>query len=174
MVSSVQVMSEKELAEWKAHVEAGHWPYRRDCAVCLSASETGRPARKVLHRDAYVMSLDIAGLFQDVGEDEKKGGKYRFTLAATYVFLKTTGTPEDAPVPDMEDDLDFFEQGEDEGEPGSGDSAEDPGADAQKEEWFRVAGDLKKLMEFQTLRLVVPGPLHLIAGCRLSFGQDSE
>ena len=151
-----KVMSEKELAEWKAHVEAGHWPYRRDCAVCLAASGTGRPARKVLRRDAYVMSLDVAGLFRDVGEDEKKGGKYRFALAATYVFPKTTGVPEDAPTPDLEEDMDYLEQGEDEEESGQGDLAEDLGADAQEEEWLRIAGDLQKPMEFQTLRFVVP------------------
>ena len=55
-----------------------------------------RELEAFLHRDAYVMSLDVAGLFRDVGEDEKKGGKYRFALAATYVFPKTTGVPEDA------------------------------------------------------------------------------
>ena len=144
-----KVMSEKELAEWKAHVEAGHWPYRRDCAVCLSASGTGRPARKVLHRDAYVMSLDVAGLFRDVGKDEKRGGKYRFALAATYVSPKTTRAPEDAPVPDLEEDLDFLEQSEEEDEPGPGDLAEDPGADAQEEEWLRIAGDLQNPWNFR-------------------------
>ena len=157
-----KVMSEKELAEWKTHVEAGHWPYRRDCAVCLSASGTGRPARKVLHRDAYVMSLDVAGLFRDVGQDEKKGGKYRFALAATYVFPKTTQVQEDAPVPDLEEDLDFLEQGEEEDEPGPGDLAEDPSADAQEEEWLRIVGDLQRPMEFQTLRFVVPLENHNI------------
>ena len=55
-VVAKKAMTQKELDEWKAHVERGHWPYRRDCSVCLTASGTGRPARKVIHRDAYVMS----------------------------------------------------------------------------------------------------------------------
>ena len=50
-----KAMTKKELEEWKAHVERGHWPYRRDCSVCLAASGTGRPARRVIHRDAYVL-----------------------------------------------------------------------------------------------------------------------
>ena len=61
-----KVMTKSELAEWKAHIECDHWPYRRDCSVCLSASGTGRPARRVAHRDAYVKSLDIAGPFAEV------------------------------------------------------------------------------------------------------------
>ncbi|CAE7529331.1 GIP, partial [Symbiodinium necroappetens] len=70
-VVAKKAMTQKELDEWKAHVERGHWPYRR----------TGRPARKVIHRDAYVMSLDIAGPFATRGKDEVRGKKYRFVLA---------------------------------------------------------------------------------------------
>ena len=58
-----KAMTKADIEEWKAHIERGHWPYRRDCAVCLAAAGTGRPARRVLHRDAYVLSLDIAGPF---------------------------------------------------------------------------------------------------------------
>ena len=83
-----KAMTKRELDEWKAHVERGHWPYRRDCSVCLTASGTGRPARKVVHKDAYVMSLDIAGPFADKGRDEVRGKRYRFVLAATYVYPK--------------------------------------------------------------------------------------
>ena len=49
-----RAMSAKEAAEWRAHLDGNHWPYRRDCSVCLAASGSGRPARKVLHRDAYM------------------------------------------------------------------------------------------------------------------------
>ena len=68
-----KVMTKKELEEWKAHVERGHWPYRRDCSVCLAASGTGRPARRVIHRDAYVMSLDIPVRLRRKGRTKSAG-----------------------------------------------------------------------------------------------------
>ena len=98
-----KVMTKKELEEWKAHVERGHWPYRRDCSVCLAASGTGRPARRVIHRDAYVMSLDIAGPLADKGRDEVRGQRYRFVLAATYLYPKVREVPEDIPIPNEEE-----------------------------------------------------------------------
>ena len=76
-------MTKSELEEWKAHVERGHWPYRRDSAVCFSSSGTGRPAKRVVHRDAYMMGLDIARPVATKGKDEVRGGKYKFVLAAT-------------------------------------------------------------------------------------------
>ena len=98
-VVQARAMSAKETAEWREHLDAGHWPYRRDCSVCLAASGTGRPARKVLHRDAYVLSLDIAGAFRDQGVDEKKGRRYRFVLAGTYVYPKGYSVRKDEPIP---------------------------------------------------------------------------
>ena len=48
-------------------------------------------------------------------------------------FPRPLGSLKMLPVPDLEEDLDFLEQGEDEDEPGPGNLAEDPGADAQEE-----------------------------------------
>ena len=50
--ATTKAMSAKERSEWKEHLNNNHFPYRRDCSVCLQASGTGRPARKVEHRDA--------------------------------------------------------------------------------------------------------------------------
>eukprot|EP00439_Symbiodinium_sp_Y106_P027774 s2669_g3.t1 len=148
-----------ELAEWKAHIERGHWPYRRDCSVCLSASGTGRPARRVLHRDAYVLSLDIAGPFAEVGRDEVRGCRYRFALAATYLYPKVRELPEEAPIPDEEEAEAFLGEGEDNPEDGE-QGPEDPSADAQEEDWKRKIEDLKKPMEMQALRFCVPLERH--------------
>ncbi|CAE6970309.1 inlI [Symbiodinium natans] len=97
--AQLRAMTAKEAAGWKDHLDAGHWPYRRDCAVCLAASGSGRPARKVLHRDAYVLSLDVAGAFRDLGIDEKTGRKYRFVLAGTYIYPKGYSVPKDQDIP---------------------------------------------------------------------------
>ena len=153
-----KAMSQKELDEWKAHVERGHWPYRRDCSVCLTASGTGRPARRVVHRDAYVMSLDIAGPFAEKGKDEVRGKKYRFVLAATYLFPKTRDVPEDAPIPNEEEAEEFLR--EEEEEPEVPEPPEDPECDAQEEEWKKKVADLRKPMELQMLRFCVPLERH--------------
>ncbi|CAE7207045.1 unnamed protein product [Symbiodinium natans] len=102
---AMNTFTPKQLEEWRRHVEAGHWPFRRDCSVCLSAAGTGRPARRVLHRDAYVLSLDIGGAFAEKGIDERndngRANKYKFVLAATYVFPKAFDVvSKDMPIPD--------------------------------------------------------------------------
>ena len=158
-VAIKKAMTKTELAEWKAHVERGHWPYRRDCSVCLSASGTGRPARRVVHRDAYVLSLDIAGPFAEVGRDEVRGCRYRFVLAATYLYPKIREVPEDAPLPDEEEADKFLMEEEEDPEDGE-QGPEDPSADAQEEEWKKKIEDLKKPMEMQALRFCVPLEQH--------------
>ena len=152
-------MTKADIEEWKAHIERGHWPYRRDRAVCLAAAGTGRPARRVLHRDAYVLSLDIAGPFAEVGRDEVRGARYRFVLAATYSFPKVRETPVDNPIPDEEEAEQFLV--EEEPIPGDGeDGPEDPGLDAQEEDWRKKIADLNKPMELQTLKFSVPLERH--------------
>ncbi|CAE7741202.1 unnamed protein product [Symbiodinium microadriaticum] len=153
-----KAMTQKELDEWKAHVERGHWPYRRDCPVCLTASGTGRPARRVVHRDAYVMSLGIAGPFAERGRDEVRGKKYRFVLAATYLYPKMREVPEDIPIPNEEDAGEFLR--EEEEEPGLPELPEDPKCDAQEEEWKKKVADLRKPIELQMLRFCVPLERH--------------
>ncbi|CAE7940178.1 unnamed protein product, partial [Symbiodinium necroappetens] len=153
-----KAMTKKELEEWKAHVERGHWPYRRDCSVCLTASGTGRPARRVVHRDAYVMSLDIAGPFADKGKDEVRGKKYRFVLAATYLYPKMRDVPEDAPIPNEEEAEEFLR--EEEEEPEAHELPEDPECEAQEEEWKKKVADLRKPIELQMLRFRIPLERH--------------
>ena len=154
-----KAMTKADIEEWKAHIERGHWPYRRDCAVCLAAAGTGRPARRVLHRDAYVLSLDIAGPFAEVGRDEVRGARYRFVLAATYSFPRVREAPMESPIPDEEEAEQFL--AEEEPLPGDGeDGPEDPGLDAQEEDWKKKIADLNKPMELQTLKFSVPLERH--------------
>ncbi|CAE7404103.1 GIP [Symbiodinium sp. CCMP2592] len=158
-VALKKAMTKTELEEWRNHLDRGHWPYRRDCSVCLAASGTGRPARRVVHRDAYVLSLDIVGPFADVGRDEVRGCRYRFALAATYLYPKIREVPEDAPIPDEEEAEKFLAEEEDQPEDGE-QGPEDPDADAQEEEWKKKVEDLRRPMEMQALRFVVPLERH--------------
>ena len=154
-----KAMTKKELDEWKAHVERGHWPYRRDCSVCLTASGTGRPARKVVHRDAYVMSLDIAGPFADRGRDEVRGRRYRFVLAATYIYPKVRDVPEDIPIPNEEEAEEFLREEEEE-DLMPPEAPDDPEIEAQEEEWKKRVADLSKPIELQMLRFCIPLERH--------------
>ena len=40
--ATTKAMGAKERSEWKEHLNNNHFPYRRDCSVCLQASGTGR------------------------------------------------------------------------------------------------------------------------------------
>ncbi|CAE7228392.1 unnamed protein product [Symbiodinium sp. CCMP2456] len=119
---------------------------------------TGRPARRVVHRDAYVMSLDIAGPFAEKGRDEVRGGRYKFVLAATYLFPKIREVPVDAPIPDEEEAEKFLEEVDE--EPGEPEGEDDPELQAQEEEWKKKIADLRKPMELQALRFCIPLERH--------------
>ncbi|CAE7351139.1 unnamed protein product [Symbiodinium natans] len=164
---AMNTFTPKQLEEWRRHVEAGHWPFRRDCSVCLSAAGTGRPARRVLHRDAYVLSLDIGGAFAEKGIDERndngRANKYKFVLAATYVFPKAFDVvSKDMPIPDDIDEYLGQEEVDEEGpEPEAAEEEVERKEDKDhEEEWKRLVGDLNKPQEFQVLRFAVPLAKH--------------
>ena len=164
---AMNTFTPKQLEEWRRHVEAGHWPFRRDCSVCLSAAGTGRPARRVLHRDAYVLSLDIGGACAEKGIDERndngRANKYKFVLAATYVFPKAFDVvSKDMPIPDDIDEYLGQEEVDEEGpEPEAAEEEVERKEDKDhEEEWKRLVGDLNKPQEFQVLRFAVPLAKH--------------
>ena len=45
------------------------------------------------HRDAFVLSLDVAGPFATKGVDENRGSKHRFVLVGSYTFPKIKEIP---------------------------------------------------------------------------------
>ena len=149
-------MSAKERSEWKEHLNNNHFPYRRDCSVCLQASGTGRPARKVEYRDAFVLSLDVAGPFATRGVDENRGSKHRFVLVGSYTFPKIKEIPaEEEPAEEEQPEEEFFQMDEPDADEGV-DLPEDPSLDEQEREWERTVGELKKPVEMQTLKFCVP------------------
>ena len=90
------------MADWKAHVEANHVPFRRDCRLCLQEMGQDLPHRRKLSGGdaAYVLSVDIAGPFH-------KGWDYGDAKEAKYALIATVPIPigmmepveDDAPLP---------------------------------------------------------------------------
>ena len=79
---------------WERHLANDHVPYRPDCLQCIH-NATGRPHRKCLHRDCYVLSADTLGPVRVPGV---KGEKY--AVVFTYQFPKQKLVPEDQPIPE--------------------------------------------------------------------------
>ena len=159
--AATKALSAREMIKWKEHLDNNHFPYRRDCSVCVQASGTGRPARKVEHRDAFVLSLDVAGPFATKGVDENRGSKHRFVLVGSYTFPKIKEVPPEEELPEEEqpEEEEFFPM--EDVEPDEGvDMAEDPSLDEQEKEWERTVGELKKPVEMQTLKFCAPVEHH--------------
>ena len=156
-IVQVAAMSPEREALWREHIREGHWPYRRDCRVCVEAAASGKPARKVVHRDAYVLSMDTAGPFKEKGMDEN-GEKYKYVLGFTYLFPKTFAVAAEAEIPDEVEDFEMDEyvpsEAEQEEEGESGELSRDEAK--WEEEWNKLLGDLTKPMEWQTLRFAIP------------------
>ena len=79
-------------AMWAAHYQAGHVPFRRDCAVCLEAAGRDRPRKAVPHPSAYTWSLDLMGPFVESHDQELPYARYGL------VTVVTIPTREELPV----------------------------------------------------------------------------
>ena len=77
--------------KWKAHVDASHLPYRRDCATCVMARGTGKRHARVHHPDSYVLTSDLSGPLKPGLDSATKGTpacNLRYLLVAKYIFPK--------------------------------------------------------------------------------------
>ena len=95
MVKALKAVDRKA---WERHLANDHLPHRPDCLHCIHNS-TGRPHRRCLHKDCYVMSADTLGPVRVAGP---KGEK--FAVVFTYQFPRLKMMPEDQPID--EGDLD--------------------------------------------------------------------
>ncbi|CAE7803587.1 RE1 [Symbiodinium sp. CCMP2592] len=94
----VKALKAVDRRAWERHLANDHVPYRADCLQCIHTA-TGRPHRKCLHRDCYVLSADTLGPVRIAGT---KGERY--AVVFTYQFPKQKLIPEDQPV--REEELD--------------------------------------------------------------------
>ncbi|CAE7274874.1 TY4B-J [Symbiodinium sp. CCMP2592] len=97
----VRALKAVDRRAWERHLANDHVPYRPDCLQCIH-NATGRPHRKCLHRDCYVLSADTLGPVRVPGV---KGERY--AVVFTYQFPKQKLIPEDQPIPD--DELDGWD-----------------------------------------------------------------
>ena len=76
----VKALKAADRRAWERHLANDHVPHRPDCLQCVHNS-TGRPHRKCLHKDCYVMSADTLGPVRVPGP---KGE--RFAVVFTYQY----------------------------------------------------------------------------------------
>ena len=86
-------------ADWEQHVANNHIPFRRDCAVCVHGSGTGRRHVGVAHPDVYCMSADVAGPIRVEGRDPEsrnhRPATFKYFLAVSYRFPRLKGVKEE-------------------------------------------------------------------------------
>ena len=70
-----QVVKLRKLS-WQEHIAAGHCPMRRGCRVCQEASGQDRPHRRIKHKHAYCLSLDLAGPLKKGRDIDGRSCKY--------------------------------------------------------------------------------------------------
>jgi len=64
------------------HVARGHMPHRSDCKACVEGSGRTKPHRRIKDPETAVLSLDVAGPFEEGHE------KAMYFLMATYTIMK--------------------------------------------------------------------------------------
>ena len=97
LVKALKVVDRKA---WERHLANDHLPHRADCLHCIHNS-TGRPHRRCLHKDCYVMSADTLGPVRVAGP---KGEK--FAVVFTYQFPKLKMVNEGKTVEEEDGELD--------------------------------------------------------------------
>ncbi|CAE7838747.1 RE1 [Symbiodinium sp. CCMP2592] len=70
---SIGALTAAQKEEWKAHVQRGHIPYRRDCKFCVEGSGLGLQHRRIKNPQAYTLSVDLFGPMSGLerGRDEQ-------------------------------------------------------------------------------------------------------
>ena len=110
---------------WQEHVQAGNFPFRRDCRVCQEAcAKDGHHRRSKLPARAGVLSMDVTGPFKQA-PDLFRGSQAKYLLVATFTWpAKEAGEekqeeecPPEAPqIEDLEaEEKEIQEEQEDQG-----------------------------------------------------------
>ena len=89
-----QVVKLRKLS-WQEHIAAGHCPMRRDCRVSQEASGQDRPHRRIKHKHAYCLSLDLAGPLKKGRDIDGRSCKYM--LVGAYTWPKNPRKSEEIP-----------------------------------------------------------------------------
>ncbi|CAE7270838.1 GIP [Symbiodinium sp. CCMP2592] len=155
-------------AAWRLHVMRGHQPFRRDCAVCVRNSASGKQHRATMHPMAYTLSVDVVGPLKGYGKSPD--GKYfkYFVIGAFRIpdvhgghgHADVKGHP--IPPPDLEepeddeeDQLSEDEVADDEG-PVEADYVDASQVEREKEQWRQLLTTFKEPISTTTLYFAVP------------------
>ncbi|CAE7259807.1 GIP, partial [Symbiodinium sp. CCMP2456] len=90
--------------QWMSHVQAGHYPSRRDCLQCVSHGATGHRHARIEHPSLFCLTVDITGPFRTAGEDpgargdRSKAAKMKYILVAKFTLPKSYVTGEFEPT----------------------------------------------------------------------------
>ena len=105
---------------FKVHCQAGHRPWRADCAACLDSMAFGRPHRRLRRSRACALAVDVSGPHHSEAEDQEvRNPKYFLVGAYTFPRFrpKLPGVVEDAPIPDLEESAGLLDEATADGTP---------------------------------------------------------
>ena len=92
------------LDQWRVHFQNDHMPARRDCLHCVRSQARSKAHRRVVHPEAFTLSLDLSGRLSPGDDQAVKGCKYILLGCYTYpVDANGRSLPE---VPGVDDDAD--------------------------------------------------------------------
>ena len=82
---------------WQMHAEANHFPYRKDCGICVETMGKDRPHRRQKRPEPFTLALDVAGPFITRVDQPILGGasqhKPKYFLIATTTIPMLDGKP---------------------------------------------------------------------------------
>eukprot|EP00439_Symbiodinium_sp_Y106_P004177 s9189_g1.t1 len=78
--------------QWRQHLLAGHRPYNRQCASCVSGAGYSHQHRKIEHPSISCLNVDVIGPLRYPGLNPDQRGKaprpFRYCLVGAYRFAK--------------------------------------------------------------------------------------
>ena len=93
------------LALWREHYLNDHLPARRDCPQCVRAQARSKPHRRIVHPEAYTLSLDLSGRMSPGDDQQVKACKY--IMVGTYTYPVDRNGRSIPEVPGQADDEDI-------------------------------------------------------------------
>ena len=135
--AALRPLTPAALDSWKQHYLNDHMPARRDCKHCVRSAARSKPHKRIVHPEAYTLSVDLSGKMAP-GLDQSRH-QCRYMMVAVYTFpVDSHGRP----LAEMEggraldghadhdlppgDDLEFPQPNLNEEDPGNASPCEEP------------------------------------------------
>ena len=150
------------LQQWKQHYLQDHMPARRDCSQCVRSQGRSRAHRRVVHPEAFTLSLDMSGRM--TGGKDQTPGACKYFLVGCYTYpVNKKGKPlllrpdqdeeQDHPLPGLDDpELSGDPQ---EQQPGDGQPPQQHGERDQQRAGPEAPHDKVFLLMFHKMNLIL-------------------